>query len=207
VIREPVSLQDALKLAKQDPIKFQRWVLNLARAYETEKRGADRGIDGRLYFRDTPNGPARQILFSVKAGHLKPEYVRELRGVVEREQAAIGVLLSADKPTPAMRAEAVSAGIYTSPWGDHPKLQLLTVAELIEGKRVNAPPLRQVDVTFKPAPQVRPEPPEQLVLPAAAAPSNPVASARKGPAKVNQEAASAARPQRASRAKTRKRSA
>jgi hypothetical protein len=57
------------------------------------------------------------------------------------------------KPTQPMREEAASAGFYTSPWGTHPRLQILTVAELLDGKRIDAPPLGQVDQTFKKAPR------------------------------------------------------
>ena len=88
------------------------------------------------------------MILSVKAGKLHAPYVRDLRGVIEREKAAIGVLLTLDEPTKAMRTEAVSAGFYTSPWGTHPRLQIVTVGELLEGKRIDMPPIRQTSVTF-----------------------------------------------------------
>jgi hypothetical protein len=47
------------------------------------------------------------------------------------------------------------AGFCTSPWGNHPRLQILTVAELLAGRRIDAPPSQQVDVTFKKAPRAR----------------------------------------------------
>jgi hypothetical protein len=73
------------------------------------KEGADRGIDGRLHFREGDNADTKQIAFSVKAGSLTVAHVRELRGVVEREKGEIGVLLSMEEPTKAMRGEAASA--------------------------------------------------------------------------------------------------
>jgi site-specific DNA-methyltransferase (adenine-specific) len=57
-----------------------------------------------------------------------------------------------EEPTKPMRAEAASAGFYKSPWGQHPRLQILTVAELLDGKRIDAPPSRQTSTTFKRAP-------------------------------------------------------
>lgn len=92
--------------------------------------------------------------FLGKAGKLHALYVRDLRGVVEREKAAIGVLLALDEPTKAMRTEAASAGFYKSPWGTHPKLQIITVGELLAGKRLDIPPVRQTSVTYKRAPKV-----------------------------------------------------
>jgi hypothetical protein len=97
----------------------------------------------------------------VKAGKLHAPYVRDLRGVVEREKAAIGVLLTLDEPTKAMRTEAASAGFYKSPWGQHPKLQIVTVGELLAGKRLDIPPVRQTSVTYRRAPKALPKAAEQ----------------------------------------------
>lgn len=155
VVGEPVSIPDAADLAEHDPYQFQWWVLGLVGARPAEqKKGADRGIDGRLYFHDDPKGGTKQIIFSVKAGTLTPAYIRDLRGVVEREKAQIGVLLTMDQPTAPMRKEAASADFYDSPWGTkHPRLQILTVAELLDGKAVDRPASRG-EVTFKKAPKV-----------------------------------------------------
>lgn len=69
----------------------------------------------------------------------------------DSRKAAMGVLLSMQEPTRPMRDEAVNAGLYESPtWGrKYPKIQLLTVAELLDGRRVEMPPIRQVNATFK----------------------------------------------------------
>lgn len=69
--------------------------------------------------------------------------VGELRGTIEREGAAIGVYITLEEPTRPMRQEAVSAGYYTSPdWGrDYPRLQILTIEELLRGAgEVKMPP-------------------------------------------------------------------
>jgi DNA modification methylase len=154
VIGEPVSQPDAEALAVSDPYQFQWWALGLVGARPVEqKKGADNGIDGRIYFHEGP-GQTKQIILSVKAGKLHAPYVRDLRGVVDREKAAIGVLLALDEPTRAMRAEAASAGFYTSPWGKHAKLQILTVEELLAGRGIDRPPA-QASVTFKRAPKAK----------------------------------------------------
>ena len=164
VIGEPTSLPDAEELAASDPYQFQWWALGLVGARPTEqKKGADKGIDGRLYFHDEPK-MTKQIIFSVKAGALHANYVRDLRGVVEREKAEIGVLISLDKPTQSMRSEAASAGFYQAPYGRrHPRLQLITVAELLAGKGIDYPAQEaRKDVTFRKAPRIRPPKVEQL---------------------------------------------
>ena len=156
VIGEPVSESGAATLAVDDPYQFQWWALGLIGARPTEgKKGPDKGIDGRIYFHDCNGGKTKQIIISVKAGKLHAPYVRDLRGVVEREQAAMGVLLTLHEPTPKMRTEAASAGLYKSPWGQYPRLQIVTVGELLAGGRLDAPSMGQTSVTFKRAPKAR----------------------------------------------------
>ena len=153
VVGEPVSLPDAVKLAADDPYQFQWWALGLVGARPVEpKKGADKGIDGRIYFHEGDNRETKQIIVSVKAGKLHAPYVRDLRGVIEREKAAIGVLLTLDEPTRAMRTEAASAGFYTSPWGNHQRLQILTLEDLLTGKTLDRPPV-QTSLTYKRAPK------------------------------------------------------
>ena len=166
VIGEPVSVDGAEELAASDPYQFQFWALGQvgARPHE-EKKGADRGIDGRLYFHDEgPKGKTKQIVISVKAGNTGPAHVRDLRGVVDRENAAIGVLISMQKPTQKMREEAASAGFYESPWAKHPRLQLLTIEELFQGGRIDYPSTPGTNVTYKRAPRKEKQTAEQLRL-------------------------------------------
>ena len=132
----------------------QRW-LGLVGARPMEmKKGADRGIDGRIYFHEG-TAETKQVILSVKGGHTDVTHLRDLRGVVDREGAAVGALLTMEEPTKPMRTEAASAGFYDSPWGKHPRLQILTVGELLAGKRIDMPPLHQVSVTFKKAPKAK----------------------------------------------------
>ena len=155
VIGEPVSVSGAEELAGEDPFQFQFWALGLVGARPAEeKRGADKGIDGQLPFQDeveVGRAKYKQVILSVKAGKTGVAHVRDLRGVVEREKAAIGVLITLQDPTRDMRAEAAGAGFYDSPgWGkSYPRMQILTVAELLEGKDIEMPPVGQASVTFK----------------------------------------------------------
>jgi hypothetical protein len=110
VIGEPVDVAGAQALAKQDPYQFQWWALDLVDARPVEqKKGSDKGIDGRIYFHDeNDTSRTKQVIISVKAGHTSVAHVRDLRGVLDREQAAIGVLVSMEAPTQPMVAEAAS---------------------------------------------------------------------------------------------------
>ncbi len=168
VIGEPVSVPDAETLAQQDPYQFQWWALGLVGARPVEqKKGADKGIDGRLYFHDDVGAKTKQVILSVKAGHTSVPHVRDLRGVLDREKAEIGVLITMQEPTAPMRSEAVGAGFYASPiWGkSYPRLQILTVADLLARKGIDMPPLGQVSLTFKKAPKAKGEQAKTMTMP------------------------------------------
>ena len=154
VIGEPASVSDAKVLAEAGPYQFQWWALDQVHARGVErKKGADKGVDGRIYFHEGDSGDVKQIIISVKAGHTGRAHVHELRGVVDREEAVIGVLISMQETTRPMREEAATACFYTSPWGKHPRLQLLTVEDMLGGKGIDCQPLRHVSQTFRKAPK------------------------------------------------------
>lgn len=153
VVGEPTTAEDAAALAESDKYQFQWWALGLVGARPVDqKKGADKGIDGRLYFHDG-SGITRQIILSVKGGKLHANYLRDLGGVVASEKADIGVLISFDTPTQQMRSWAAGQGFYESPWGKHPRLQLLTVAELLDEKGIDYPRTAGTNVTYKIAPR------------------------------------------------------
>ncbi len=157
VLGEPVSVPDAQTLAASDPYQFQWWALGLVGARPVEKKkGADKGIDGVLYFHDNiGNDASKQVVLSVKAGHTTVAHLRDLRGVLDREKAEIGVLISMENPIKPMRTEAASAGFYDSPWGrSHPRLQIITIEELLAGAQIDYPVSRG-NVTFKKAEKVK----------------------------------------------------
>ncbi|MGO8674713.1 MAG: DNA methyltransferase [Limisphaerales bacterium] len=155
-VGEPVTPNEAYVLAEQDKYQFQWWALGLVGARPVEqKKGADHGIDGKILFRDDPRElRPEQIIVQVKGGKTGVKDVRDLRGVVDREKAAMGVLISLQPPTKEMVNEAVSAGFYEhkSIKQKYPRLQLRTVKELMEGKAIERPSsAAALDETFKKA--------------------------------------------------------
>jgi len=163
VVGEPQDLTGAQALAQQDRFQFQYWALGLVGARPVEqKKGADRGIDGRLYFHDEAD-KTKQIIIQVKSGHVGSPDVDNLRGVVEKEGAAIGVLITLEEPTQPMRRDAASADFYLSPgWQrNYPRIQILTVAELLGGKGLEYPPGSGEGLTFQRGPKAKPTGGEQ----------------------------------------------
>jgi DNA modification methylase len=167
VIGEPTDVAGAAQLAEENKYQFQYWALGLCGARPTEmKKGADRGIDGRLFFHDDRSGDSKQIIFSVKGGHnIGVSEVRDLIGVLQREKAEIGVYISFEEPTKPMQKEAAEAGFYTSQDGSkYPRLQLLSIKDLLEGNKTVQRPLHVREVTFKKAPRSRPDAATNLSL-------------------------------------------
>ena len=144
VVGEPSDVGGARALAEQDRYQFQFWAMSLLEASprEQSRRGADRGIDGIVYFIDGPRRSPRKAIVQVKSGRVSSPLIRDLKGTVQREKAALGLFITLEEPTSAMRTEAVSAGFYHSDvWQrDYPKIQLRTIAELLEGNTFELPP-------------------------------------------------------------------
>jgi site-specific DNA-methyltransferase (adenine-specific) len=137
----PKDLAGAVDLAKRDKYQFQWWAVGAigARPWGGKKKGPDSGIDGILYFK--PDGKTTEsALVSVKGGEtVSVGAVRELHSVIEREKAKIGVLITAALPTRAMEKEAAAAGFYKCDAGEYPRIQIITLAELFQGKRPRIP--------------------------------------------------------------------
>lgn len=143
VVGEPEDLAGARELASQNRHQFQWWALSLikARPYGDKKKGPDKGIDGYLYFAEQRDKVQKAIV-QVKSGSASVKDVRELGFVVERENSEIGVLITLEYPTKSMIAEAASRGYYRSTtWNrEYPRIQILTIEQLLAGKAPHLPP-------------------------------------------------------------------
>jgi site-specific DNA-methyltransferase (adenine-specific) len=140
---EPKDLAGAVELANQDKYQFQWWAVSQAggQPYGERKKGADTGIDGYLYYMDEKD-KIKKAIISVKGGHnANVSMIRDLGHVIDREKSDIGVFISVDHPTRPMIEEAAMKGFYHSPLGrDYPRLQILTIEEILSGKLPEIPP-------------------------------------------------------------------
>lgn len=143
---EPTEVEGARQLAQspEGRYQFQWWALGLVDAKPVgglEKKGSDRGVDGVISFTDK-NGDLNQVLVSVKSGHVNSGMVRDLKGTIDRDKAAIGLFVTLEEPTKEMKLEADTAGLWRSAiWKrDYPRIQILTIAELLAGKKAQLPP-------------------------------------------------------------------
>jgi SAM-dependent methyltransferase len=150
----PKDFAGAENLAQRDKFQFQWWAVTLINAvpYGGKKKGADSGIDG--YFYCKPDGKKTEAgIVSVKGGEtVHRNAVGELRGVMERDKAPLGVLITLRDPTGPMKSEAASAGFLETPFGKFQRLQVVTVGDLLEGKLPKLPP-QEVGGGYKLAPK------------------------------------------------------
>jgi site-specific DNA-methyltransferase (adenine-specific) len=138
----PRDFAGAEDLARRDKFQFQWWAVTLINAvpYGGKKKGADTGIDGYYYCK--PEGRKTEAgVVSVKAGEtVHRNAIGELRGVMEREHAPLGIMITLREPTGPMIKEAASAGFFESPFGRFPRMQVISVAKLLDGKLPKLPP-------------------------------------------------------------------
>lgn len=150
VIGEPEDMGAARQLASDDRYQFQWWALSLVRARplggdagsKQGKKGSDKGIDGVINFIDDTSGKPKKVIVQVKSGNVKSGDIRDLVGTLDREKAAIGVFITLEPASRDMTSEAASAGFYHSTgWNQKfPRLQILTIADLLAGQTIAMPP-------------------------------------------------------------------
>ena len=157
VIGEPTTEAGARELAQDSAnegrYQFEWWALSLVGAKpvggqagsKRGKKGADQGIDGVInFFEQDKKGKAtaRKVVVQVKSGGVKAGDIRDLKGVLEREKATIGVFITLELPTQPMIREALQAGFYESEFWDkrYRKLQILSIRDLLGGDGVDMPP-------------------------------------------------------------------
>ncbi len=142
VVGEPKDLADATELADQNKYQFQWWAVSFigGQPYGSKKKGADTGIDGYLYYMDEKD-KIKKAIISVKGGGTSVKDIRDLGYVIDREKSDIGIFISLHQPTHPMREEAAMKGFYHSPLGkDYPRIQILTIEEILGGKSPEIPP-------------------------------------------------------------------
>jgi DNA modification methylase len=137
----PRDMGAALALFERSPFDFERWAVSRINAQPNVKQVGDKGVDGvaRFYLDKRTNG---RVLVSVKGGKtVGPQFVRDLIGTVETQKAQMGVLITMAEPTPGVLDAANHGGTYTWPLNGQifPKVQVVTIRDLLKGKRPDMP--------------------------------------------------------------------
>ena len=169
IIGEPEDLPGARQLAADDRFQFEAWAISLVNAQPMNRptntepgargvhKGADKGIDGVINFLDDRKGGLKHALVQVKSGHVKSGDVRDLVGTLDREKAEVGIFITLENPTREMVAEALKAGSYHSEiWQkDYPRVQILSIVQLLNGEEVKLPLTPPAAGPYKPAEKVK----------------------------------------------------
>ena len=148
----PKDWDGAEALARLDKYQFEWWAVSLvdAQPWGGKKKGADKGIDGVIYFTGKDKKTEKAIV-SVKGGkNVGVAMIRDLVGVLKRENSPIGLFLTLAEPTRDMIREAAAAGIDDTYGIKSPRIQILTIKELLAGKKPKLPLLGHE--TFRQAP-------------------------------------------------------
>ena len=150
VVGEPTTLTEAQSMVPPDATletryEFQYWALGLVGARpasDSRKKGADAGVDGYFSLVHSSDGKKEtyiQVIVQVKSGHVGANLIRDLAGTVGSDN--LGLFITLGEPTEPMKAAALAKGMYRNPLMDthHPRIQIMTIAELLEGKLPNLP--------------------------------------------------------------------
>lgn len=143
IVGRPRDVAGAGALARRDRYQFQWWALDLVDAQPREpdrKKGADAGVDGVISFVDDRKGKAGRVVVQVKRGNVSVRDIRDLKGVIGDRD--MGLFITLQPPTEPMRVEAASAGFHHSELWDRefPRLQIITIEQLLNGERPDLPP-------------------------------------------------------------------
>lgn len=137
----PRDMRGAQALFRRSPFEFERWCVMLVDGQPNEKQGGDRGVDGVIRIPIDAQGNSHRILVSVKGGATNPGDVRDLLGTIKLQGAEMGVFICMRPPTPGMIEVANHSGLYTYPVNgrQYPKVQVVTVSDLLQGMKPNIP--------------------------------------------------------------------
>ena len=134
----PNSVEAAADLWRHDHFQFEHWAVEKVGGFPTKKTG-DKGIDGRIYFE--AGQKLKLMVLSVKGGGVRPTDIRDLIGVLSTEaEATLAGFITLQPPSPAMVKAAAALGTWEHRGVAYPKVQILTVKDILEdGKTLQMP--------------------------------------------------------------------
>ena len=137
----PEDMEGADALFQRSPFEFERWCVMLVDGQPNAKQVGDEGVDGVIRVPVDAKGNSDRILVSVKGGATNPGQVRNLVGTVESQKAAMGLFISLRCPTVGMYDTADHSGTYIDSVNGktYPRVQIITVEELLSGQRPRLP--------------------------------------------------------------------
>jgi DNA modification methylase len=142
----PLDMDGAHRLFAEDPHTFQLWALTLVDGQPRAggKKGADKGVDGLIYFQDDARTTGQAIV-SVKGGkNIHADNVRDLIGAMNNHKAKLGVFVTLHEPTSAMEKAAREAESVEAGGTLRPRVQICTIESLLKGMKPKLPPVYDI---------------------------------------------------------------
>jgi site-specific DNA-methyltransferase (adenine-specific) len=158
----PTDLDGARRLFAEDPHQFQLWAVTLVDGQPREggKKGADKGVDGLVFFQNDARNIGQAII-SVKGGeNIHATHVRDLVGAIHNHGAELGLFVTLHQPTSAMITAAREAGSIETGGKMRPRVQICTVEDLLQGKKPTLPPIYDIISAASAARRVKPHLPQ-----------------------------------------------
>jgi DNA modification methylase len=158
----PLDMDGARRLFAEDPHQFQLWALTLVDGQPRDggKKGADKGVDGVIFFQDDAKNTGQAIV-SVKGGvNIHAQHVRDLVGTMNNQRAKLGVFVTLNEPTSAMVKAARDAESIEAGGRLVPRVQICSVEDLLKGKKPKLPPVYDIISAAAAARRGKGRPPE-----------------------------------------------
>ena len=140
----PETIEGAQDLWERDKYHFQQWAVEQVDGFVTTRRTADGGVDGRLYFDHPDEQDLQSMAIEVKGGKNVPiAALRALNGVLENDEALLAGLIImeplGDRKERNFNRFMADAGEEVISGIPYPRLQMLTVEQILSGKRFKTP--------------------------------------------------------------------
>ena len=143
----PRTMEGAADLWKRDKHQFEKWAVEMVEGFVTTRKSHDGGVDGRLYFPIDRNDDLKAMKLQVKGGAtVKIESLRALAGVIDEEDYPMGGFITRKTLGRIQRQNFLD---FCRTKGDieigrvpYPRLQILSVEEILDGKRFQTPLVR-----------------------------------------------------------------
>ena len=146
----PQSIEGAKDLHKRDAYQFQKWAVEMVDGFVTAKKSNDGGVDGRLYFPDGEELKAMKL--EVKGTKtVRIESLRALAGIIDEQDFPLGGFITLKTLGRIQREHfedfCRTKGTIMIDGTEYPRLQVLCIEEILEGKRFKTPLVRGKSIT------------------------------------------------------------
>ncbi|MCY4464981.1 MAG: site-specific DNA-methyltransferase [Chloroflexi bacterium] len=140
----PQNWEGAFELWNQDTYQFQKWCVEQVEGFVNVKKTADDGIDGRIYFAMPGEAVLQSMALEVKGGeNLSINHVRQMKSVLMFDNVQMAGLITLREPGKQQmknfRQTMAMAGHVEIDGKVYPRIQLLTVAQILDGARFAMP--------------------------------------------------------------------